>query len=132
MLLYIYLVDNACTRSPKARPVFGGDSFEEFVYFIIFVQRVFEISVSRHPRLNQVITVNGGRNRHFVSSGLHKLEHGGLPQYILENDPVGAYLKIAFSSDHLLILRVVQVGEQYFISKGQRAIQFLSDNPKIL
>jgi len=51
-------------------------------------------------------------NRHFIPSGLHKLEHGGLPQYMLENDPVGAYLKIALSSDHLLILRIVQVGER--------------------
>ena len=122
MLLYIHLVDNACTRSPKARPVFGGDSFEEFVYFIIFVHGFFEIRVSCHTCLNQVITVNGGRNRHFVASGLHKLEHGGLPQYILENDTVGAYLKITLSSDHLLIFRIVQVGEQNFISKSQWAI----------
>ena len=65
-----------------------------------------------------MIAVNRGRNRNVVPSGLHKLKHGGLAQYILKNDPVGTHMQIALTGNHLLIFGIVQVGEQNLVRKG--------------
>ena len=115
VLLEHNLMDDARTRSPEAGAVFGCSRTQEIVDLLVLGERLAEILPALVARLDQVVAMHRRRHGDLVAPRLHELQQTGLPQYILEHDAVGPGLQIALARLELLVLRVVEMPEQYLV-----------------
>jgi hypothetical protein len=74
-------------------------------------------------RLDEVVAVDRGRHRDALPPRLHELQHRGLAEHVLQDDPVGAEEQVALAGFHLLALGVVGMTEQHLVGQGQRPAQ---------
>ena len=123
VVLQHHLVDDAGPRPPEADAVLGGGRAQEVVDLLVLVERRAEVALALDARLDEVVAVDRGGHGDRVAPGLHELEHGRLPQHVLQDHPVGAELQVALAGLHLLVLGVVQVSEQDLVGQGEGPAQ---------
>ena len=97
VVLQHHLVDDACTGLPEADAVLVGNGSEEVIYFSVGIQRRGQILCRTGFRLDQVIAVNGRRNRHLVAATGHELQQGHLGSRILHGHTVRCEIHIVHS-----------------------------------
>src|SRR5262245_3079586 len=78
-----------------------------------------------------MVAVDSRRRGDFLPQGLHELEHGGLPEHVLQNDAVGMEKQIALARLDFLVFRVVKVSEQNLVRQGQWPAQPAPDDREI-
>ena len=114
------LMDDAGARPPKAHAVLGRRCPQEVIDLAVFAQGLLQILRPLDPGLDQMVAVHRSRHGGGRPPGLHKLEHGRLPQHILQDDPIRPQLNVGFPPGQGGMARVVQMGQQDFVGQGQR------------
>ena len=115
-------MDDAGARPPEAHAVLGGGGAQEVIDFAVLAQGFLQVLGSLNPGLDEVVAVDGGGHGGGAAHGLHKLEHGGLAQHVLEDDPVGAELDVGLTAHQAGLGRVVEVGQEYLVGQYQGPI----------
>ena len=131
VLLEHHLMNDPGARPPEARAVLGGRRTQEVVDLLILGERLAQIDLPLDARLDEVIAVDRRRHRDAEAPGLHELEHGGLPEHVLQDDAVGSEEQIALAGLHLLMLRIVEVSQQHLVGQSQGPAQSAADNREI-
>ena len=90
-----------------------------------------QVRLALDSRLDEMVAVDSGGRRDFLTQGLHELEHGGLSEHVLQNDAVGMEKQIALARLDFLVFRVVKVSQQNLVRQGQWPAQPAADNREI-
>jgi hypothetical protein len=131
VLLENDLVDDSGARAPESRAVFRGRRLEEIVDLLVLGERLAQIDLALDASLDEVIAVDRRRYRDVLPPRLHELEHRGLPEHVLQHDPVGTEEQIALAGLHLLTLGIVGVPQQHLVGQSQGPAEPSADDREI-
>ncbi len=129
VVLQHHLVDDARTGFPEADAVLVADALQEVEHLVALVERLLQILLRSHTRLDQVVAVYGAGHGHFGAAGGAELEQGHLRGGVLHGHAVGCEIHIIGAAlVGGLRLAVPQVGVQDLLGVGERlAHHFASD-----
>jgi hypothetical protein len=117
------LVDDAGPRPPEADPVLPGDAAEELVDLGVRVERGFEVFLGAGPGLDEVVAMDGRRDRHPGEAGQGELEERHLRRGVLHRHPVRTEVAVVDAPAEADGDGVVGMGEEDLLGQGQRPAQ---------
>jgi hypothetical protein len=113
------LVDDAAARLPEAHAVALPGGAQEVVDLTVGLVGELEVGVRADVRLDEVVTVDGRRDRDLVLAGEHELQDGHLRRRVLHGHAVGPVVGVVHAALEPTLGRVVEVGEQHLLREGQ-------------
>ena len=105
------LVDDPAPWLPEADAVLGAHRAQELVHLELMSSAA-EVDVRPGLGQDEVITVDGRRDRHLGKPGGHELQQRHLRGGVLHRHPVGAEVRVAATALHRLALGVDEVVDE--------------------
>lgn len=120
------LMDDPRARFPEPDAVAGADGTEKGVDLGVFAQGRLQVEVGAHFRLDEVVTVHGGRQENVIQPGGHELKGDDLRQGVLQGHPVGVEVGVTLPSFERLPVGVADVVHQDLLGTRERPAEPLA------
>src|SRR5262249_51635329 len=126
VILQRYLVNDAGAWPPEPHSILGRSSAQKVVPLAVFRQRFPEIRLALDPRLDKMVAVDARWHGGLGAPRLHELEHGSLPQDVLENHPIWPELHVALAAFEVSVGGIIKMRQEDFLGQFPPPAQTLA------